>query len=153
MDTKEKMPRLVVTGVNDDKRSTVASDASLLAYKDYPELDGLRISDIWKTTHLPSPLDIPHAANTHTVGPNIDVDLKGFNVRYILFPPHSEYDLHSTPTIDFAVVLSGQIVAVLEEQEVVLEASDIFVQRATHHGWKNESDEACAMLFFIVGAR
>lgn len=146
------MPRLVVTGVDQDSRSTVEADGPLSTYQDYPEYQGIRISDIWKATSVPGPLAIPHFPNMHTVGPNIEPGSNGFNVRHIVFPPNSEYDLHTTPTIDFAVVLSGKIVAVLQTGDVALSAGDIFIQRATHHGWRNMTDQPCSMLLFIVAA-
>jgi quercetin dioxygenase-like cupin family protein len=146
-----KMPRMVVTGIDKNNRSRVEKDDAL-SYQDYPEFQGIRVSDIWKAASLPAALEIPVNENTHTVGPNINEDLKGFNVRHIVFPPHSEYALHTTSTIDFAVVMSGQIVAILENDEVTLKQNDIFIQRATHHGWKNVTDTPCAVLLFIVGA-
>ena len=142
-----------MTGIDGKNRSTIASDAPISAYKDYPELQGLRIADIWKATVLPTPLAVPLEANTHTVGPNVDSDLRGFNVRYLVFPPHSAYDLHTSATLDFAIVMSGEIVAVLEDGEVTLRPNDIFIQRSTCHGWKNPGDKPCAMLFFIAGAK
>ncbi len=153
MDHETVMPRLVITGLDEDKRSAVVSDGPISAYKDYPEYQGIRISDIWKSGRLPAALAIPHAANTRTVGPNVDAGSAGFNVRHIVFPPGGEYDLHTTPTIDFAVVLSGEIVAVLESGETALQAGDIFIQRATHHGWRNPAGRPCSMLLFIASAQ
>ena len=150
---KQRMPRLVITGIDQNYHSVIERDGPLSSYKDYPEFQGIRVSDIWKSASLPSSLKIPIKANTHTVSTNIDADLKGFNVRHIVFPSHSEYALHTTQTIDFAVILSGQIVAILDDGEVTLKSSDIFIQRATHHGWKNITDEPCSMLLFIVGAK
>ncbi|WP_066632410.1 cupin domain-containing protein [Bordetella sp. H567] len=147
------MPRLVITGVGQDKRSAVVLDGPISAYKDYPEYQGIRISDLWKSGSLPTPLEIPHAANTHTVGPNVDAGSAGFNVRHIVFPPRGDYALHTTPTIDFAVVLSGEIVAVLENGETALHAGDIFIQRATQHGWRNPTERPCSMLLFIASAK
>ncbi|WP_160113699.1 cupin domain-containing protein [Phyllobacterium salinisoli] len=146
------MPRLVISGFGEHRRSMIAFDAPISSYKDYPEFQGLRVSDIWKATSLPTSLDVPVAANTHTVAPNIDAGLTGFNVRYIMFPPRSEYELHTTPTIDFIIITSGQIVAVMEDGEVVLKEGDIFIQRSTPHGWRNQKEQPCSMVLFITGA-
>ena len=147
-----EMPRLVITGVDQDNHSKIEADGPISSYKDYPQFEGLRIGDIWKATALPASLEVPTTLNTHTVGPNVNADLKGFNVRYIVFPPKSTYALHTTPTIDFTVVISGQIVITLDDGEVRLNAGDILIQRGTHHGWNNPTDQPCGVLLFIVGA-
>lgn len=153
MDNQVEMPRLVISGCDAAGKSTITIDALISSYKNYPECQGIRIADIWKASRLPTSLDIPTDANTHTLGPNIDSNLGGFNVRHIVFPAHSEYALHVTQTIDFAVILSGQIEAVLEAGAVTLTTGDIFIQRATLHGWNNSTDSPCSVLLFIAGAK
>ena len=47
--------------------------------------------------------------------------------------------MQKTRTLDFCIVLEGEIVLVLDAQEVALKAGDMVVQRGTHHAWSNRS--------------
>jgi quercetin dioxygenase-like cupin family protein len=60
--------------------------------------------------------------------------------------------MHRTRTLDYAIVLSGEIYAVLDEGEVLLEAGDVLVQRGTNHAWSNRSDRPCRIAFVLVDA-
>jgi len=61
--------------------------------------------------------------------------------------------MHKTDTVDYCIVLSGEIHAVLDEAEVLLRAGDCFVQRGTHHAWSNRTDKPCVIAFVLVAAR
>ena len=60
--------------------------------------------------------------------------------------------MHRTRTIDYAIVLSGEIYAVLDEGEVLLKAGDVLIQRATNHAWSNRGDRPCRIAFVLVDA-
>jgi uncharacterized cupin superfamily protein len=60
--------------------------------------------------------------------------------------------MHRTRTLDYAIVLSGEIYAVLDEGEVLLEAGDVLVQRGTNHAWSNRSERPCRIAFVLVDA-
>ena len=60
--------------------------------------------------------------------------------------------MHTTQTIDYAIVLSGETDLRLDEGEVHLRAGDIVVQRATRHGWYNRSDEPCPVAFVLISS-
>ncbi|MBQ5952347.1 MAG: cupin domain-containing protein [Lachnospiraceae bacterium] len=59
---------------------------------------------------------------------------------------------HRTASTDYAVVLRGEITAVLDKQETVMRAGDIMVQRGSIHAWSNRTNEQCLMLFVLCGA-
>lgn len=61
--------------------------------------------------------------------------------------------MHRTETVDYAMVLTGEIVMLLDDSEVTLKAGDILIQRGTHHAWTNRSDEPCRMLFMLVDGK
>jgi len=61
--------------------------------------------------------------------------------------------MHRTETVDYAVVLSGEIVMLLDDSEVALSAGDVAIQRGTHHAWTNRSDAPCRMLFVLVDGK
>jgi len=65
-------------------------------------------------------------------------------------PPHPL--MHKTKTIDYAIVLSGEIWAVMDVGETLLRAGDCLVQRGTNHAWSNRGTEPCLVAFILVGA-
>jgi quercetin dioxygenase-like cupin family protein len=58
--------------------------------------------------------------------------------------------MHRTETIDYAIVLSGEITMVMDDQDVLLKAGDILVQCGTNHAWVNRSDAPCMVAFVLV---
>ena len=60
--------------------------------------------------------------------------------------------MHTTATIDYGIVLSGNITLELEEGSRKLGPGDIVVQRATAHAWRNYSDQPCTMLFVLISS-
>jgi len=61
--------------------------------------------------------------------------------------------MHKTASVDYAIVLSGEIHALMDEGETLLRAGDCLVQRGTNHAWSNRSDEPCLVAFILVSAR
>ena len=59
---------------------------------------------------------------------------------------------HKTNSIDYAIVLSGEIYAMMDEGEVLLRAGDVLVQRGTNHAWSNRSDEPARLAFVLIDA-
>lgn len=58
--------------------------------------------------------------------------------------------MHRTETIDYAIVLSGEITMVLDDVDVLLEAGDIVVQCGTNHAWSNRSNAPCVVAFVLI---
>lgn len=58
--------------------------------------------------------------------------------------------MHRTETLDYAVVLSGEIDLLLDDQDVHLKAGDVVIQRGTNHAWSNRSDKPCRMLYVLI---
>jgi quercetin dioxygenase-like cupin family protein len=59
---------------------------------------------------------------------------------------------HKTDSIDYAIVLSGEIWALMDEGEVLLKAGDVLVQRGTNHAWSNRTEEPCCVAFVLIDA-
>lgn len=57
---------------------------------------------------------------------------------------------HRTETVDFGIVISGEIVLLMDEGETTVGPGDIVVQRGTNHGWANRSDEPCRIAFVLI---
>lgn len=66
-------------------------------------------------------------------------------------PPHPM--MHRTLTVDYGIVLSGEIYLVLDDSETRLQAGDIVVQRGTNHAWSNRSDGPCRMAFILIDGK
>jgi quercetin dioxygenase-like cupin family protein len=60
---------------------------------------------------------------------------------------------HQTDTIDYAIVLEGEVWAVLDEAETLLKAGDVLIQRGTYHAWDNRGDQVCRIAFILIDAQ
>jgi mannose-6-phosphate isomerase-like protein (cupin superfamily) len=60
--------------------------------------------------------------------------------------------MHRTRSIDYAVVISGEIDMLLDDSEVHLKAGDVLVQRGTNHAWVNRGKESCRIAFVLIDA-
>lgn len=58
--------------------------------------------------------------------------------------------MHRTKTLDYAIVLAGEVVLVLDDSEVTMKAGDVCIQRATNHAWSNRSDRSCRVAFVLI---
>jgi uncharacterized cupin superfamily protein len=61
--------------------------------------------------------------------------------------------MHVTDTVDYAILLQGELVAIMDEGETVLRAGDILIQRGTNHAWANRSDAIARIAFILVDGR
>lgn len=59
---------------------------------------------------------------------------------------------HLTTTVDYAIVLEGEVWAILDDAETLLKAGDVLVQRGTYHAWDNRSDQVCRIAFILLDA-
>jgi hypothetical protein len=59
---------------------------------------------------------------------------------------------HKTATIDYAIVLSGEIYALMDEGELLLKTGDVLIQRGTNHAWSNRTNEPCSVAFVLIDA-
>ena len=58
--------------------------------------------------------------------------------------------MHRTESVDYAVVLEGEIIMLLDEEDVQLKAGDIVIQRGTNHAWSNRSGKPVRMLYILI---
>jgi mannose-6-phosphate isomerase-like protein (cupin superfamily) len=61
--------------------------------------------------------------------------------------------MHRTRSLDYAIVLSGEIDMLLDEGEVHLKAGDVLVQQATNHAWVNRSGKPCRVAFILIDSQ
>jgi quercetin dioxygenase-like cupin family protein len=169
----------VVTGHDENGKSIVVSDGFAPAVRTSPERPGHYSTEIWRTEGAPAPIN-NGPDPTSTTGPRILKPLKqGTVIRVSEMPPESEalrnlnpeaadriLDgastfkeggrhplMHRTETIDYAIVLSGELTLVLDDSEVKLQAGDMLVQRGTNHAWSNRCDKPCIIAFVLVDGK
>jgi hypothetical protein len=58
--------------------------------------------------------------------------------------------MHRTETIDYGIVLAGEVTLIMDEGETVVGAGDIVIQRGTNHGWANRSGKHCRIAFILI---
>jgi mannose-6-phosphate isomerase-like protein (cupin superfamily) len=61
--------------------------------------------------------------------------------------------MHRTRSVDYAIVLSGEIDMLLDDSEVHLKAGDVLVQQGTNHAWVNRGTEPCRIAFVLIDAQ
>ena len=61
--------------------------------------------------------------------------------------------MHRTESIDYGIVLSGEMVLVLDDTETLLNTGDVVVQRGTNHAWSNRSGKPCHMAFILIDGK
>jgi mannose-6-phosphate isomerase-like protein (cupin superfamily) len=73
--------------------------------------------------------------------------------RVIEYGPGVAPRMHRTDTIDYAVIMSGEIDMRMDDEMIHLKAGDVLVQRGTIHDWVNNGTEPCVIAFVLIGAR
>jgi quercetin dioxygenase-like cupin family protein len=145
--------RRIVTGHDSEGRSIVASDGPVPHVR---ELPGATFYEVWATGRAPEPLGRLPAVEPTSTAPRIGPTAGGSQIRVIDFPPASRggvrSPMHRTRTIDYGIVLEGEMVMLLTDAEVNLKAGDVVVQRATDHAWENRSDRLARMAFVLIDA-
>jgi quercetin dioxygenase-like cupin family protein len=68
------------------------------------------------------------------------------------FPPGAPGAMHRTETLDYVLVLAGEIEMDMDQSTVKLKAGDILVQRGTNHSWVNRSDKPARVAFVLIDA-
>lgn len=151
------IPRRIVTGIK-DRKSVITEDQQVEnAVEHFP---GLIISDIWNTQKTPATLDfekrIPNTGFPQT-------PKNGTYFRYVVIPPDKDLGvelkkgephpmMHKTLTLDYIIILSGELHLIMDEGETLLRPGDIVIQRGTNHAWSNRSDESCIQLAVLIDA-
>jgi len=150
-------PRRVVTGHDASGKSVVLSDGTPPQPHPMKGRDvGADFFEMWNDTRtvpvLTSVEGREPSEREFTIMP-----VTGHLIRIIEIYPPSEGGkrtvMHRTKTLDYAVVIEGEVVLVLDDSEVVLKQGDVVVQRGTDHAWENRSDQRTRMAFFHIDAQ
>jgi uncharacterized cupin superfamily protein len=61
--------------------------------------------------------------------------------------------MHRTESIDYAIILEGEMFLVLDETEVLCRTGDVVIQCGTNHAWSNRSDKPCKVAFILIDGK
>ena len=169
--------RRVVTTVDKNDKAVVLMDATTPHKKVRPQAQ--TVSRLLWVTHE-TPADLSGTADRAAIDIGIMPPRGGSVFRIVDFPPetaemrnldpatmhHSLGDgapkrglpprhpaMHRTRTVDYAVVMSGEIDMLLDDSELHLKAGDVLVQQGTNHAWVNRGTEPCRIAFVLIDAQ
>lgn len=136
--------RRIITGHDADARAVITYD-DFVAGSDASY--GVIIQSLWSSAELPPDVSSPADKGLADVG----LHNNGTVLRVVDFPPKTKGEMHRTWTLDYLVVLDGEVTLTLEEgaTSTVARRGDVMVQQATLHGWDNDGDE-WARLFCVL---
>jgi quercetin dioxygenase-like cupin family protein len=139
--------RRVVTGHDRDGRAVVQIDD--IPGRAVSMRPGHSAAVIWTTEGFPVDNSGGGDAAMRPVATSED---NGTVFRVVRYEPGVTPRMHRTDSIDYAVVISGEIDMQLDGSEVRLQAGDVLVQRGTVHNWVNRGTEPCLIAFALIGA-
>jgi hypothetical protein len=171
--------RRIVTGHNGEGRSCIVEDGPSPAVRLVLERPGYRVTNIWRTVGSPAEINAPDSIVEHQ---GVAPPQHGTVIRIIDIPPESSDPnerkrqmiatfgklfadadhrsddrrhpgMHVTESVDYAVVLQGELTAILDTTETIMRAGDVLVQRGTNHAWANRSGTTARVLFVLVAGK
>jgi quercetin dioxygenase-like cupin family protein len=138
--------RRIVTG-HDDKGRAVFRSVDDLAPEIIPSGDAA-FTTIWSTSEVPVNLNDETDGGTREVGLTLN---GGSVIRIVDMLPCGASPIHRTNSIDYGIVLSGQVELELDDGAVEMcRPGDIIVQRGTIHRWRNSSATARCRIVFVL---
>jgi len=172
-----KAVRRVVTGHDAAGKAVVIMDGA--CPHAHTRASGSTATALWRT--LATPADISVTADPISGHPPTPPPANGSMFRITEFPPKSaqppthDYEtfarergippllingkpprhpsMHRTDSVDYAIVLEGEIDMLLDEDDVHLRAGDVVIQQGTNHAWVNNSDKPCRIVFVLIDAK
>ncbi len=140
--------RRVVTGHDANGRAVIKTDE--VSKNITSSRPGATACVIWTTESFP----VNNTGDADEELRKVGTTLKGGTVfRVIEFAPGVASRNHRTDSIDYAVVVSGEIDMEIEDSVIHLNAGDVLVQRGTIHNWVNRGTEPCVMAFVLIDAK
>jgi mannose-6-phosphate isomerase-like protein (cupin superfamily) len=169
--------RRVLTGHDARGRSTFIADGLAPNVKEMPSFPGLALTDLWETPGAPASNEGGADAADRPI--RLEPPKNGTIVRIVEFPPDATRPkdsdgsagfkaigaghaqdrrsadpmMHKTSTVDYIIVLKGEIYAVMETGETLLRAGDVLIQRGTNHSWSVRGAEPCIVAAVLVSAK
>ena len=169
----------VVTGHDANGKAVLVSSGPLPTVVEIAAIPGTVFHEVWSTTGTPAPVgngadpsvgplmlpppqqgtrirfvDIPPDTAeflAHGAAKMKDAFAQIGDEKASTVQAHSPHPLmHRTESVDYGVVIEGELTLVLDDSEVLLKPGSVVVQRGTNHAWANRSGQPCRMLFVLV---
>jgi len=140
--------RRVVTGHDNQGRSKALIDETVTNV--ISTRPGAQSAVIWSSVGFPVDNDGEHDPSHKDIATTID---NGTVFRIVYYGPGVAPRNHRTDSIDYAVVISGEIDMELDVGTVHLKAGDVVVQRGTIHNWVNKGTEPCIIAFSLIASK
>jgi len=140
--------RRVITGHDASGRAVVTIDE--VAKNVVSGRPGANAAVVWTTEGFPANNDGDADAGLRKVGTTL---ANGTVFRIIEFSPGVAARNHRTDSIDYIVIISGEIDMELDGSVVHLKAGDVMVQRGTIHNWVNRGSAPCVLAVVLVDAK
>ena len=170
-----KSTRRIVTGHDAQGKAVVLFDAALQAKQRSAGGNGMTL--LWVTGE--SPADVAGSADRAQTQVGVPPPANGTIFRIVDFaplppnaPPVDHHQIlvsmgidpatqgyarhantHRTRTIDYAIVLDGEIDMLLDDTEIRVKAGDVLVQQATNHAWVNNGSKPCRIAFILIDGK
>jgi hypothetical protein len=174
--------RRIVTGQDAQGRSVILSDDVSPHVMPIMGQPNFAVTDFWKTAFTPADNDAGTSEDLCGLPIQVAPPANGSVFRVVQFPPDKDWaakaaamggsvaidetakaahtggsvrhaHMHRTRSIDYAIVLSGEIWAVMDEGETKMVAGDVLIQRGTNHAWANRSNAPCVVAFVLIDAK
>jgi naringenin degradation protein FdeH len=174
--------RRIVTGHGARGHSVILSDETSPHVMPIMDQPNFAVTDFWKTTSTPADNGLASNEDPCRLPIQVAPPQNGSVFRVVQFPPDKDWaaraaamggsvaiddtakaahtggpvrhaHMHRTRSIDYAIVLSGEIWAVMDEGETKMRAGDVLIQRGTNHAWANRSNEPCIVAFVLIDGK
>ncbi len=146
-----RIGRRVVTGVDSRGRSRIDSEGPVPGNATW-KTDRAQGLDFWLVRDVPTPLAGALEPTTDWE-PGNRTPSGGVIGRLITWAPGFQYPVHTTPTLDFGVIVSGRLELILDTGSTILTPGDVVIQRGTAHGWRVVGDEPCTWAVILIDAQ
>ena len=174
--------RRIVTGHDGEGRSIILFDDTSPHVMPIMGQPNFAVTDFWKTLATPADNGVSTGRDPCATPIQVAPPASGSVFRVVQFPPDRDWaakaaamggsvpiddtaksaskggevrhaHMHQTRSIDYAIVLSGEIWAIMDVGETKMVAGDVLVQRGTNHAWANRSGAPCIMAFVLIDAQ
>lgn len=173
--------RRIVTGHNAAGKAVIVSDAPPPTTMEFKAIPGTVFYEIWNTNASPAPIDNCDDPTLRPV--QLHPTPQGSIIRFVDIPPDAVQEnisgadiaagfrqinassaathtddsphklMHRTETIDYGILISGELWLIVDEGETKLNVGDVVIQRGTNHAWANRSNEVARMAFILLDGK
>jgi hypothetical protein len=122
----------------------------------------VKFIELWNTSATPAPINQAEEKDPNERVPlRIPPDPGGTILRILdIYPGHLKHiaprpdgghpGMHRTETIDYGIMIEGELTMLLDDSEVTLRPGDVVIQRGTNYGWENRSETVTARIAFVI---